>query len=101
MTTIKNEGKRACLNKIFIKLHIFHEMKFVVDIFERIYTIIKYLIQTIYNFVIIELKLAFGIFIDIIKLIMVISIRLINLFRRKEQEETIELDYDDEDEEEE
>lgn len=100
---IKNEGKRAFLNKIFTKLHIFHEMNLILGILERIYAIIRLIIRTIYdlikailliiyNFVKSIIKLIFGIVISIVKLINLIVIRFVNIFLKIFKRDRIEFD---------
>lgn len=66
---IKNEGKRAVLNKIFVKLHIYHEMKIIIRILERVYAMVKLIGCSI-----------IGILNDIFKLIKLIFIRFTNVF---------------------
>lgn len=79
---IKIEGKKSLLNDIFIKLHIYHEMQLVMDIFKKIYKIFKCIPQTIYYFIINELKLILGIVQDIGKLIIMIMKRIVGILKK-------------------
>lgn len=81
MTFIKNEGKRAFLNKCFVKLHIYHEMKIIMRIIERVYWMLKTILLT---FV--------GTVLDIVKLVKVIGIRVINLFLKLVKKDTIKIE---------
>lgn len=100
---IKNEGKRAFLNKLFTKLHIFHEMNLILGILERIYAIVKTIVRTIYdlikaivliiyNFVKSIIKLIFEILFSILKLIKLIAIRFVNIFLKIFKKDRIEFD---------
>ncbi len=82
---IKNEGKRAFLNKVFVKLHIYHEMKIVMRIIERIYQMLKSIVSTF-----------IGIITDIIKLFKIIIIRIINVFLKLTKKEVIEIEDENE-----
>ena len=85
LTFIKNEGKRAFLNKIFVKLHIYHEMKIIIRIVERIYGLLKCILDTF-----------IGILKDIVKLVKVILIRVINVFLKLAHKDTIEINDENE-----
>ena len=85
LTFIKNEGKRAFLNKIFVKLHIYHEMKILIRIIERIYGMLKCILMT---FV--------GILKDLVKLVKLILIRVINIFLKIAHKNTIDINDENE-----
>ena len=77
---IKNEGKRAFLNQIFVKLHIYHEMKVIMEIIEKIYNFIKSV-----------LELGVGIVKGILRLIKIILIRIINVFLKLMKKDTLDI----------
>ena len=85
LTFIKNEGKRAFLNKIFVKLHIYHEMKILIRMLERIYKMLKCIFMT---FV--------GVILDTIKLVKVGLIRILNVFLKLAHKNTIEINDENE-----
>lgn len=80
MSFIKNEGKRAFLNKIFVKLHIYHEMRLIIRIIERIYGMLKCIVMTF-----------IGVLTDILKLVKVILIRIINVFLKIAHKDSIDI----------
>ena len=85
LTFIKNEGKRAFVNKVFVKLHIYHEMKIIMRIIERIYGLLKCIIMTFA-----------GILKDLVKLVRVILIRIVNVFLKLAHKNTIEINDENE-----
>lgn len=73
---IKYEGKRKFFGKLFIKLHIFHEMNLVYEICQLVYSMLK----AIYKFVKFEVLGVLKIVYYLIKLIFMIFIRILNVF---------------------
>lgn len=89
---IRNEGKRTLLNKVFIKLHIYHEMKIIMDIIEKIYMVIKSVFLYLYNIVKVIIVSGFQILGLTLKLIYVILVRLVNIVLRFLHKKTIDID---------
>ena len=85
MGILKNKGKREFLNTIGIKLHIYHEMKILIAILEKIYKMFKCIIGT-----------CMAVVKYLIRFFKLIGIRIINVFLKLMKKDTIQVEDDTE-----